>query len=161
MFRKLICIAVIMLHISCGSDKENETFVVAKDTVAIRSNYSKNDLSKISWIEGKWRGMYDGKPFYEIYEIVNGNLKITGYDWNGDSSNTSVDYVTWKNDAYYLGKEQNYKVTILTDSVIKMVPVKANNNITWRKMEKGWDAILTGKKGITVYNMERFDPFKK
>lgn len=127
-------------------------------------SYSKNDLHKIKWIEGKWKGMDGETPFYEIYQIINDTtLMITSYDWNGkDSSNTSTDSVQWKSDAFYLGKNQNWKVTEITAKEIKMMPMKASNDITWKfKDVNNWEAILVNKKGPKTYLMKRFDPFKK
>ncbi len=135
------------------------------DVASTPLNYKKTDLKKIKWIEGKWKGLYNNKPFYEIYQLENhSTLKITSYEWNGtDSSNTSYDYVYWKDGAYYLGKNQNWKVTSITDNEIKMIPNnKASNDITWTyKSKKNWLAVLNSKKGTDTYNMEYFDPFKK
>jgi hypothetical protein len=126
--------------------------------------YKKSDLKKIKWIEGKWKGLYEGKPFYEIYQFVNDStLQITSYDWNGkDSSNSSVSHVYWKDGSYYLGSDLNWKVSAISDNEIKMLPnYKAYNDILWRNHDsKSWKAILTSKKGVNEYHMEAFDPFK-
>jgi hypothetical protein len=47
--------------------------------------------------------------------------------------------------------------------MIKMLPnVEAYNDIVWRFRESlHCDAILTSGKGVTTYNMEHFDPFRK
>ena len=127
-------------------------------------SYKKKDLKKLKWIEGKWRGMFENKPFYEIYQLINDStVKITYYQWDGkDTSKTSFGYVQWVKDAYYLGKQQNWKTTTITNKEIKLVPVnKASNEILWkRKDKKNWIAILTDKSGNRTYNMEYFDPFK-
>jgi len=126
--------------------------------------YKKSDLKKIKWIEGKWKGMYEGKPFYEIYQFVNDStIQITSYEWNGkDSSNSSVSQVYWKNGSYYLGSDLNWKVSTISENEIKMLPnYKAYNDILWRNHDnKSWKAILTSKKGVIEYHMEAFDPFK-
>lgn len=106
----------------------------------------------------------DGDPFYEIYEIINDTtLLITSYNWNGvDSSGTSTDSVQWKSNAFYLGKNQNWKVIEITAKEIRMMPMKASNDITWKfKDANSWEAILVNKKGPKTYLMKRFDPFKK
>ncbi len=88
---------------------------------------------------------------------------ITSYEWNGkDSSKSSADFLTWFADGYFLGKDKNWRVASITDTEIKMLPVKASNEIVWRfKDSSNWEAILTNKKGSKQYHMERFDPFKK
>lgn len=127
-------------------------------------SYTKNDLVKIKWIEGKWKGMYEGTPFYEIYRMVNDStLEIIGYEWNGkDSSNSSTSFVSWVHGAYYLGNEMNYKVTRITGDEIEMIPHhKASNSVLWEKNKNGWTAILEGPKKKNVYDMVPFDPFQK
>ena len=124
----------------------NET----KSSEPVNNTVSKNDLVKIKWIAGNWRGMADGKPFYELYEFTNDStLKITGYDWDGkDSSNASYSYVSWKDGAYYLGNEQNYKTTLIDSSKIEMIANNmANNDILWKLVnDSTWAAFLKGKK---------------
>jgi hypothetical protein len=127
-------------------------------------SYKKKDLKKLKWIEGKWRGMFDNKPFYEIYQLINDStLRITHYKWDGnDSSKTTFDYVQWVKDGYYLGEQQNWKAMTISNKEIKLVPVnKVSNEIVWqRKEKKNWIAILSHKSGNRTYNMEHFDPFK-
>ncbi len=150
-----------LLHCGCAQPGQSPEKIVSTDTIGI--SYSKNDLNKLRWIQGKWKGMGGDKPFYEIYQLTNDStLMITSYEWNGkDSSNSSVDFVSWKDNAYYLGKNQNWKVSAITNTAIKMLPVKASNDITWQfKDSQNWDAILVSNKGTKTYNMQRFDPFK-
>jgi len=127
--------------------------------------YDKSDLKKIKWIQGKWKGLYKGEPFYEIYQFVNDTtLEITSYEWNGtDSSKSKKSYVYYKDGLYWLGDKQNWKVVSITATEITMLPnVEAYNDIIWRyKDNLAWDALLKHKNGTTVYNMQSFDPFKK
>ncbi|MFT3911715.1 MAG: hypothetical protein QM737_19990 [Ferruginibacter sp.] len=160
--KKLSVIAVAALIISCASSTKNEPADSKNESAPV--SYSKNDLAKIKWIEGKWKGMAGKDPFYEIYQFTNDStLMITSYEWNGkDSSKSSVDLLHWKTDAYYLGKEQNYKVTDITDTEIKMIPLKGSNDILWKMgSDSGWVAVLKGKKQTVTYEMKAFDPFGK
>jgi len=150
---------------SCGgSESKDEKEIVSEQPVS-ELQYGKDDLKKIKWIEGKWKGLYNGNPFYEIYQFTNDStLQVTGYEWNGtDSSKSTISPVYFKDGAYWLGEKQNWKVDSITDTQIKMLPnVEANNDIVWRyKDSLHWDAILTSGNGVTTYNMEHFDPFKK
>jgi hypothetical protein len=65
--------------------------------------------------------------------------------------------------AYWLGEKQNWKVDSITNNQVKMLPnVEAYNDIVWRLRDSlHCDAILTSGKGVTTYNMEHFDPFRK
>src|SRR4026208_2271664 len=70
------------------------------------SAYAKADLQKIKWIEGKWKGMSNGQPFYEIYKMTNDStLEVTSYEWDGkDSSKSSKTLLYWKDGSYYLSE---------------------------------------------------------
>lgn len=157
---RLLLVSYLFLLVSCGARNEKASANEQNSTTPI--TYARGDLNKIRWIEGRWKGMYKGEPFYEMYALTNDTLSITSYAWDGkDSSKTSRDRLTWIDDAYYLGDKQ-YKVTVLTDSVIKMIPVRAQNDITWKKRDStGWDAVLVAGKETNIYHMEWFDPFKQ
>jgi hypothetical protein len=161
--KKIIIILVTLAAIGCGGSKEEK--VPEADQTVTAQQYGKDDLRKIKWIEGKWKGLYNGKPFYEIYRFVNDStLESTGYEWDGkDSSKTTKSYLHFKDGAYYLGEKQNYKVVSITEGEINMLPnVEANNEVLWKYRDStGWDAILKGKKETNTYNMQHFDPFKK
>ena len=160
---------VILLFMNCGNSDNSDPQSVNSDNSAKKEagatgiTYQKGDLKKIKWIEGKWKGMYNGAPFYEIYQLMNDStLMVTSFDWNGkDSTNTSKTYLGWFDDAYYLGNDKNYKVTTITDTQIFMTPNnKASNSVLWKyRTDSSWDAILEGPKATQKYLMERFDPF--
>lgn len=150
---KNVFLLIIISFLASCSNNETKTSEPANDAVL------KTDLVKIKWIEGNWRGMADGKPFYEIYEFTNDStLKITGYDWDGkDSSNGVASYVAWKDGAYYLGDDLNYKTTLIDSSKIEMISnIKSNNDILWKTVnDSTWTAILKGKTKTLEYKMEK------
>jgi hypothetical protein len=162
MIRNILLLFVISV-VSCNDAKEEKK--AEEQPATETAQYAKMDLQKIKWIEGKWKGLYNGKPFYEIYTFVNDStLESLSYHWDGkDSSKTSRSYVHYKNGFYYLGDKDNYKVVSITENEIKMLPnVEANNDVLWKRRDStGWDAILKAPSQTNTYNMERFDPFRK
>ena len=159
-------IPVLMISAcSCGGSESKEEKEKVSEQPVSELQYNKEDLKKLKWIEGKWKGLYNGNPFYEIYQFANDStLLITSYEWDGtDSSKSKPSKVYFKDGAYWLGEKQNWKVDSITDDEIKMLPnVEGYNDIVWKfKDSLHWDAILTARNGVTTYNMEHFDPFKK
>ena len=134
-------------------------------TVACSSSpaYQKNDLRKISWIEGNWRGTYNGNYFYEHYAFLNDSvLTITKYEWNGqDSTGTSISTVHWADGVYYLGSDKKWKVTELSDQSIYMLPNgNSSNDILWKYVNKdSWEAILKTSTRENRYLLERVKTF--
>lgn len=153
MKHRISLLCVILLLVSCNTPS----------TTA--NSYAKNDLKKIRWIEGNWKGTDGQNPFYEIYKFINDTtIEITSYDWNGtDSSHSATSVLAWKNNHYYLGDSLNYKVVEITDSTISMDPnYKANNSILWKtKNATEWMALLKSKNGDKTYTMERINHFAK
>ena len=159
--RKILLLTAIISVAGCMNTSDHQRENQSKDALA---SYSIDDLQKIRWIEGKWKGTYKQKPFYEIYHFKNDTtLEIVGFEWNGrDSSNSQVSTVHWKNGAYYLGEEDNWKVTAITPTSISMVPnFKAANTIVWQYNDStSWNAILETKTETNEYHMQAFDPFR-
>lgn len=158
----LVLFGIITLQFGCVpvGNKAIEPITAAEVT------YTKADLLKIKWIEGKWKGLDDDKPFYEIYTFVNDStIETISYEWDGkDSSKSFVDYLYWKDGLFYLGEKQDWAAKVVSDSMVIMVPnsSRIHNDITWKIRDaKGWDAILVAPKGTQTYKMERFDPFVK
>jgi hypothetical protein len=156
----ILFITLIFFMISCNEVTQKEVIPEKKvkdETQGI--SYSKNDLQKLKWIEGSWKGMYNNQPFFEIYKLTDDStLEVTSYDWNGkDSSNTSRTYVRWIDSSYYFGEQMNWKVVSITDRQITMKRnYKASNDIIWKFYDaNSWDAILEKPKGEEHYHMER------
>jgi len=157
----IVLLVVIVFSCSNTEHKDHKN----SDTKPVDSPaYTKEDLGKIRWIEGKWKGLYNGQPFYEIYKMVNDStLEVISYEWDGrDSSKTSRDYVYWKEGNYYLGDKMNYKVIAITDKEIKMKRnINASNDVLWKyNNDTSWIAELEHAKGVTRYDMIKFDPWK-
>lgn len=160
----LILLSIVAIGVSCSTEKQKNTEQDTGNTEEkIAINYVKQDLKKISWIEGNWRGIYEGKYFYELYRFSNDStLEIISYEWNGqDSSRTSKSHVWWVDNAYYLGDKKNWRVTEISETSIYMLPKnKSSNDILWRfKDNNNWDAILKAPTKENVYLMERVKTF--
>jgi hypothetical protein len=158
-------LAIILLSAVCFncSNAEQSNDQTNNLKPADSSIYKKSDLQKIKWIEGKWRGMYKGQPFYEIYKMINDSiLEVISFEWNGkDSSKTSRDLLYWKDGSYYLGEGETYKVIAISDKEISMKRnIKTSNDVLWRyNNDTSWIAELAQAGGVTKYDMIKFDPW--
>lgn len=127
--------------------------------------YKRKDIKKLKWIEGGWKGMDGNKPFYEIYRFINDStIETITYQWDGkDSSKSEKGHLFWKNNAYYLGEQMNWKVISISDSQVYMKPnFKAYNDILWKRLPgKEWVAVLKSDRGTREYRMVPFNPFPK
>ncbi|CAN5822361.1 hypothetical protein BH10BAC2_BH10BAC2_44290 [soil metagenome] len=160
---KYFLLLIVLLSFACNAPGGNK---MMEPVTATAVDYTKADLLKLKWIEGKWKGMDDDKPFYEIYAFINDStIRTISYDWNGkDSSNSFTDHLYWKEGLFYLGDKQDWAVKTINDSMVQMLPnsSRIHNDITWKaKGTKGWDVILVSPKLTKEYHMQKFDPFVK
>jgi hypothetical protein len=133
---------------------------------------SADDLKKLRWIEGTWRGTgVDQPPFFERYHFENPTtLVVEGL------ADEKVDKVTETSrfelkDGEFGNNENGSRsvATALDDNSITFDPVfKARNTFRFQKESPdSWKAILTwpatdkAPAGQRIYNMERWPPPKK
>jgi hypothetical protein len=125
------------------------------------------DLQKLRWIEGSWRGTgKDQPPFFERYRFENDSvLAVDSFEDETLKKVTDTTRFELRDGEFGGGSEgSRYVATALDDNSITFDPVlKARNSFTWRRESKNsWTAILkwpaTKDKpaGERVYNMERW-----
>ena len=148
-------LTTVLIAISLCSCEETKPAV--NNEVSVK----KEDLSLMKWIEGNWMGDYKGSPFYETYKMVNDStLSITTYSNVGSSTATSSEeFIFWKDGAYYMGDGEKYKVVLLDTGEIKMVPLKASNEVYWKRVDDStWAAELAGKTDTSYYILRKVSP---
>lgn len=131
---------------------------------------SPDDLKKLRWIEGAWRGTGDvEKPFYERYRFEGTTLVVESFK---DETLSKIDDVTrfeLRDEQFgNYGEGARWTATRLTDDSITFEPVaKARNSFRWQHESKDvWKAVLDwpameGKPARQrVYRMERLPQTK-
>lgn len=123
------------------------------------------DLKKLRWIEGSWRGTGVNQPaFFERYRFENDStLAVDHFEDQTLAKVTNTDRFELKNGEFRDGSG-GYVATALDDSSITFEPLKAgSNSFIWKREAKdSWTAILkwqaSGNKpaGERIYNMERW-----
>lgn len=145
----------VIFALSLFSCKEKEANV--NNEVSVK----REDLSLMKWIEGNWVGDYKGSPFYETYKMVNDStMSITTYSNVGTATATSSEeFIFWKDGAYYMGDGEKYKIVMVDTGEIKMMPLKANNEVYWKRVDDStWAAELAGKTDTAYYILRKVSP---
>jgi hypothetical protein len=125
------------------------------------------DLRKLRWIEGSWRGTgVNQAPFFERYRFESDTvLAVDGFDNEKLDKVTDTTRFEIKDGEFGGGSEgSRYVAVSLDDNSITFDPrIKARNSFTWKRESKdAWNAILkwpaAGDKpaGERTYNMERW-----
>jgi hypothetical protein len=129
-----------------------------------------NDLAKLRWIEGMWRGTgVDQPPFYERYKFENDSTLVveTLTDETLSKVNDTSRFELKDGHFGHSEGESGSVATALDDNSITFAPVGKGNYFRFqRESENSWKAILnwTGKDGTPkerIYNMERISAAKK
>ena len=131
-----------------------------------KTNFTKDDLGKLRWLEGTWRGSDASgqNPFFERYRFTDdAKIEIDSF------SDSTLNKVDSQSSIYLENGELIHKngtmlwtVSKLGDSLIEFVPKeKAKNSFAWQKESADvWTARLMGKNAQgkpteTIYRMER------
>jgi hypothetical protein len=132
--------------------------------------FTADDLRKLRWIEGAWRGSGAEQPaFFERYRFESDTvLVVEGF---ADEKLAKVNDTTrfeLKDGEFGGGSEgSRYVATAIDDNSITFEPkVKARNAFTWKRESKdSWTAILKWPRaadkpaGERVYHMERWPKY--
>lgn len=179
MIRKLIYLFTLALFaaitlpavIGCAS-KPAETSATSPSPQATPppvtpAKLTAEDLKKLRWIEGSWRGTGVNQPaFFERYHWENDTtLVVEGFDDEQLTKSNGITRFELKDGEFGGGSEgARYVATALDDNSITFAPVvKARNTFVWKRESKdSWTAILktlaTPDKPAkeTIYNLERW-----
>ena len=179
MIRKLIYLftlalfAVIILPAVFGcASKPAETSATSPSPQATPpavapAKLTADDLKKLRWIEGSWRGTGVNQPaFFESYRWENDTtLAVEGFDDEQLTKSNGITRFELKDGEFGGGSEgSRYVATGLDDNSITFGPViKARNWFVWKHESKDpWTAIIktlpTPDKPAKeiIYNMERW-----
>ncbi len=125
-----------------------------------------NDLLKLRWIEGSWRGTGGGvEPFFERYKFENDStLAVETFDDGTLSKVNDVSRFELKNGNFGFSTGESGSVAIaLDENSITFAPLgKSRNAFRWqRENEDAWTAILTwtdkdGAAKERIYKMARW-----
>jgi hypothetical protein len=126
------------------------------------------ELSKLSWIVGNWRGTGDiDKPFFETYRLEPGAIVVEGFEDEALTKSTGVTRFELKEGELGGGNDGwRWVVTKLEDGAVTFEPVvKARNSFRWERVSGDewravleWPATADRPARRRVYRMERWIP---
>lgn len=150
--------------ISCSSSPSTSSGQAQSSPAPAPSpqNITTDDLKKLRWIEGRWRGTGETQPpFFERYRFENDSTLVM--EELADESLSKVN----RTSRYELKDGQfgngRYVATALDDTSITFWPLaQARNSFRWQSESKdAWKAILTlpatatSPAKETIYKLER------
>jgi hypothetical protein len=177
---KLTLLVIIALSvigsIGCSNGESAKNASAANDAAqaqaapaATPSNkFTSDDVAKLKWIEGTWRGLDGKKPFYERYTIDGNSLVIENLKEDG-SPDGEPGRFELKNGEFGKGEGENRAAASeIGADFVQFVPAVPGrrNNFRFVKQPHGWDAILEWPATADqpprskIYKMEPWQPKK-
>src|SRR5262249_856790 len=103
-----------------------------------RRDFTKADIEKLRWIEGRWRGgdQKGQNPFFERYQFTSDSrIETTSFPDTTFTKQGDSGFVYFENgEIIHKGGEMVWAASKLTDSMIEFVPKeKATNSFVWQK----------------------------
>jgi hypothetical protein len=162
-----ISVAALLNIAGCARGRSTDTAQSMATLAPTPATVTSNDLKKLSWIEGTWRGTGYETPFYERYRFENDNTLTVEY--LADESVSKVTETTryeLKDGQFGNGRSVATEVTY---NYITFSPVaRAGNTYRWQKESAdSWKAVLTSAATDkapakeVVYRLERWPPAKQ
>lgn len=160
----LVITLLLVSAVGCGTSPSASSSQIQGSPAPAPSplNITTNDLKKLRWIEGTWRGTGEVQPpFFERYKFENDSTLVM--EELADESLNKVNSTT-----RYELKDGRFGTdravaTALDDTSVTFSPlIPGRNSFRWQSESKdSWKAILTlpasGTKPAkeTIYNLER------
>ena len=170
LLRVLILVAALLIVAGCARGPSTDAAQSTATPAPTPATITANDLKKLRWIEGTWKGSGYETPFYERYHFENDTtLIVEGLADESASKVTDTTRFELKDGQFGNNSEGRSVATELTDNYITFSPVTPGQN-TFRFQKESadsWKAILTWpasekrKAGERVYQMARLPPAKK
>ena len=160
----LVWLVVIPL-IVCGCSRSSTTEQATSTPQSVKK-FTTEDLKKLRWLEGTWRGTGEGvEQFFERYRLENDStLAIESAENEKFEKITDTTRYELKDGEFGGGNEGfRWIASEIDDKSVMFVPVvKARNSFRWEAVSKDeWKAVLnwpaTADKPTRerVYKMER------
>lgn len=122
---------------------------------------SRQDMNKMNWLVGSWKGMASNKPFYEAWRKVNDSVMVN-FSIEIKEKDTVVkesDGLFLKGSNAFLGnKPSQWKLTRLTTNeiVLENDTLKFSNRIIWlHTVDDHWFTILQHPRQTVYYDIIR------
>jgi hypothetical protein len=159
----VVVLFLVWFTASCAKEVDAPT-TASTPVPTPASNITAEDVGKLKWIEGTWRGIDGDKPFFERYRLEGTTLIVEGFADEKLSSVSDTSRFELRDGAFgkFEGDGGSRASSITADSV-QFVPAKPGTGNMFRferPTPNGWRAVLewpaTDDKPARqkIYNME-------
>ena len=142
----IVALALLLAGCQSGNAPQQANAETPKPTATPAPAFTAQDIAKLKWIEGTWRGMDGDKPFYERYKLEDTTLVVDTLTDGNLSKVEDTGRFELKNGEFGQGEGDTRTIaSSITDNSIQFVPAvpgKANNFRFERQNDGTWSAIL-------------------
>ncbi|HKP67718.1 MAG TPA: hypothetical protein VJV05_00455 [Pyrinomonadaceae bacterium] len=167
-----ILIVGLFLAASCSSgDAQNansNALVHVNPMATPSSDFTSEDITKLKWIEGTWRGMDGDKPFYERYKIVESTMIVETLNEDGTVDGDPGRFELKRGEFGQGEGDKRSAASEISDTFVQFVPAKIGSGLnsfrftkesdgTWTALLE-WPASTTKPAGSKRYRMQPWKP---
>lgn len=134
MFKYGCLLCLLCAAFSCKQPQQQH--IDKTGSTAHPPDISLDEFKHLDWIVGNWKTQVEGPGFYQDIRFTNDStLEIRSYQLNGkDTSNTNLASLFWRNQHLYMGVNAEWVVVSMTDSTLRLDPVRQGwLAIDWKK----------------------------
>ena len=138
-FQKMLIAAAVL---SACSSQQSENNTSAEVVVAyVTTTEAASDLKKMLWLQGSWKGLYNGKPFYEAWHVLNDSM-LMNYEIKITDTDTLIKEsgsIHSRGENFFYGTESvNWKLSTMTPNelVFKNFSLPYSQTILWKHTDE-------------------------
>jgi hypothetical protein len=143
-FAHVVVLFIVFLTTSCAKEVDAPT-TGSLPVPTPANNITAEDVGKLKWLEGTWRGMDGDKPFFERYRLEGTTLIVEGLADEKLASVSDTSRFELRDGAF--GKfegDGGSRASSITDDSVQFVPAKPGtvNMFRFERQPNGWRAVL-------------------
>jgi len=175
--RLVLTSTLLLICISCSAGEaqkntgpaQTSADATTKPAATPSNKFTANDIAKLKWIEGTWRGMDGDKPFYERYKIEPTAMVVEGLKEDGSPDGEPSRFELKDGEFGKTEGDKRSAASEISDTHVQFVPgvgSKGNNFRFEHQSDGTWIALLewpaTADKPARqkIYKMEPWQPKK-
>lgn len=164
----ILFLALAAFLMGCADSNSSNSIAFPPVTANWKKDVLADDIARIKWLEGTWRGTGGGQePFYERYKFEGTTLAVESFaDGTLEKVTDTTRYALINGEFRYTAEGRRVAASEITDDHIQFVPVVGEgNSYRFERQDEGkWRAVLEWPAAAdkpakqVIYNME---PYKK
>lgn len=155
MYRSFFALLLLLILFACQNTPTSPVEEPVLGENVFHARYSPDNVQKMHWLAGAWKGEEAGRPVRQSFQFHGGNaLEVLFMDNNGRMNTFPL---VWDEGCYYFGQYRQWVVTWIGEKDVRFEPVRPGlAPMTWTRLnDQKWHLVRHLTDGDEIIEMER------